>query len=203
LISAECHDVSVRSVVQVLPRTSDLIIENDSGFYDPYEPGSFRERVKAFIIYLIRRHMQGLHLPGQSPDDATYCWLILNAALFSASAVKNGLLDESFIYAFTRDGLQLSPSETFEDDRKGVAAIRAVGACLQLATAGSLFMEKHFAKTNSLADIITALETLRVKVFIDHPGGGLELLEVSPFESFSSPITLADFSLENHRSSQG
>ena len=50
-------------------------------------------------------------------------------------------------------------------------------------------MEKHFAKTDSLADIIAALEALRVnlKGSIAHPRG-LELLEVSLF-NLSSFLT--------------
>ena len=52
--------------------------------------------------------------------------MVLTAALFSTSAVKNGLLDEAFIYAFTRFGLQLPASETFENEMKEVAAIGAV-----------------------------------------------------------------------------
>lgn len=68
-------------------------------------------------------------------------------------------------------GLQLHPSENFEEGRKEIAAIRAVGACFQLITVS---MKKHFAKTDSfLADIIAALEALRIdlKVSVGHPWG--------------------------------
>ena len=63
-----------------------------------------------------RLHETQLHAPEQ-------------AALFSASATKNELLENhKATYAFARHGLQL-PDATEEQERKGVVAL---GACLQL-----------------------------------------------------------------------
>ena len=51
-----------------------------------------------------------MHQSTDNPNGWTF-----NAALFSASAVKNGLIDEPSIYAFTRYGLQLPPFPKFDD----------------------------------------------------------------------------------------
>ncbi len=111
---------------------------------------------------------------------------VLSGALLSASAVKNGLLYNDFIYAFTTCGFYAAVErlETFEDVGQEAAAI---GACLQFVMAGSVFMDKHFAETDGLANVIAALEALRAKTI--HPPA-LELLEVSAF--VLSTITLAN-----------
>ena len=144
------------------------------------------------ITYFLWRELCVFH--SEQVTDTTTC-RVLYAALFSASAVKNGLLDADFIYAFTRFGLLVSDSDPLEDDRKKAAAMRA-GACLQLITAGSVFMEKHFATTGSSAEYIAALEALitvleasRVKRSIAHPRG-LELLGVGLFKLSSSLTNL-------------
>ena len=132
-VERQVIDTSIRSVVQLLPRTADTLVDNDIDL-EQFEPGTFRARVKATVAYLIRLDLQMLYVyhPMQTPPCR-----ILAAALFSASAVKNGLLNDDFIHAFTRYGLQLPASETFGDEREEAAVIGALGACLQLITAGS------------------------------------------------------------------
>jgi hypothetical protein len=169
--------------MRVLPRTADTVVENDTGLEDTSAPGNFWDKVKALLTNLLRKYLQFSHLPKSAvkPVVGTLPFRVLFGALFSASAVKNGLLDETFIYAFPRYGLQLPASGTFED-RQVVGKIAAVWSCLQLIT--SVFVEK-LAKTDSLADIIAALEALRVKNAISLPRE-LELLDVSLFKLSSS-----------------
>jgi hypothetical protein len=186
---AKYLDTSIRSVVQVLPRTPLVMLKNDSDSdVNTNERCTFRDMFKMSITYVLWNELT-VFQSEQVTDTTTYRFL--HAALFSASAVKNGLLDADFIYVFTRFGLLLSDFEALEDDRKKVAALRA-GACLQLITAGSVFMVKHFAETDSPADVkaaleklITVLEGLRLKRLIAHPQGQ-ELLEVGLFKLSSS-----------------
>ena len=160
------------------------MLKNDSDF-NTDERCTFRDMFKMSITCVLWNELT-VFQSEQVTDTTTYRFL--HAALFSASAVKNGLLDADFIYVITRFGLLLSDSEALEDDRKKVVALRA-GACLQLITA---FMVKHFAETDSPADVkaaleklITVLEGLRLKCFIAHPRGR-ELLEVGLFKLSSS-----------------
>jgi len=147
------------------------MVKNDSHF-DLDKPYTFRVMFIITLTDLLWRESFIFHSE-QATDTTTY--KVLYAALFSASAVKNRLLDAEFIYTFTRFGLLLSDSEALEDDKKKFAAIIA-GACLQLITADNVFMEKHFAKDA----LIIVLEALRVKRSILYPRG-LELLEVGLF----------------------
>ena len=192
LYLSEYPEKSIRSVVQILPRTSDFMIYNDFNNED-CKPIFFPERVKEGVAGILRNDLRLSHVyPPKQPTSYP-----LYAAHFSASAVKFGLLDEDFIYSFTRLGLQLSAAKSFKSRArsKEVGAIGVIGACLQLITAGSVFMEKHFAKTDGLANVIAALEALRVKNVVTHPRG-LELLEVGSFNF--APLFWLTFTLENH-----
>jgi hypothetical protein len=166
-------DASIRAVAQVLPRTADIIIPGSLQF-------TFQQSLELNVTSLLWENLQALYYFRKKVTPSHTALASLYGALFSASAVKNGLVNDIFIFAFTRLGIHLPDEEVSEDAKKDVGEIRAIAACLQLVTAGSAFMEKHFAETEGLPNVIAALEALRVKNQISHPPG-LVLLEVGLF----------------------
>ena len=164
-------DATVQSLVEILPRTADIVVCNDGRV--PHAFQTFQDAFRKVLTHSLYDELQKLYHLNLKTEQTTEITTILTNALFSASTVKNGLLDEDFIYDFTRYGFQL-PTVQINDERQELAAI---GTWLQLITAGRVFMEKHFAVTHGLANVIAALKTPIVNGHDLHPRA-LTLLEV-------------------------
>lgn len=142
-----------------------------------------------------RLHETQLHTPIQTAIAASNP--TLSAALFSASATKNRLLENYKVtYVFARQGLQL-PDATEEQERKEVVAL---GACLQLSVAGATMMEQWLGKSDGQEAIVQALNGLKERGVVT-TSRGLDLLDVSdwPF----STISQVHIPVENERNCSG
>jgi len=117
-------------------------------------------------------HETQLHVPKQTVISASNP--TLSAALFSASAIKNGLhcVTGSATYAFARQGLQL-PKADEEEERKEVLAL---GVCLQLSVAGATMMKQWLGSSDSQEAVVLALKGLKERGVIT-TSGGLHLLD--------------------------
>jgi len=94
----------------------------------------------------------------------------LAAALFSACAIKHGLLEyNKSSYAFTRQGLQLPDS----DQERGTEQVVAIGACLHLSIAGSIMMKRWLEKSDGHEAVLTALRLLKKNKVIHSVGVSL------------------------------
>lgn len=139
-----------------------------------------------------RLHETQLHAPKHTVIAASNP--TLSAALFSASATKNRLLEShKATYAFARQGLQL-PDATEEQERKEVVAL---GACLQLSVAGATMIKQWLGKSDGQEAVVQALKGLKERGVVT-TSGGLHLLdktqgiaqdkfshEISPTEAWS------------------
>ncbi|KAF9461724.1 hypothetical protein BDZ94DRAFT_799545 [Collybia nuda] len=82
---------------------------------------------------------------------------VLTAAVFSAALLKTGVLaSPSYVFSFTRQGLQL-PNAVRETERQEIVAI---GACLQLLVAGKIMLDRWLEKSDGSDGIVQALKAL-------------------------------------------
>ena len=126
--------VAVKNLIET-DYVKSIMVTSDGEVSDPFEDVC-SWTLGEFLSDLL--HETQLHVPKQTVISASNPTLA--AALFSASAIKNGLdcVTGSATYAFARQGLQL-PEADEEEERKEVVAF---GTCLQLSVAGARMMEQ-------------------------------------------------------------
>jgi hypothetical protein len=160
--------VAINNLLNTLQAQSITITDEDGS--DPFKD-VFSSQLSGFLND--RLHETQLHEPKQTLIAASN--LTLSAALFSASATKNRLLqNHKATYAFARQGLQL-PDATEEQERKEVVAL---GACLQLSITGAMMIEQWLGKSDGQEAVVQALKGLKARGVVT-TSGGLHLLDVS------------------------
>ncbi|RDB20105.1 hypothetical protein Hypma_012933 [Hypsizygus marmoreus] len=174
---AEALAVAITNLAQKRPLEVDALVLPIQALFDAAEAQSIQvydyddgsEPVTFHYVFILHLaefvkdalHETMLHTPKHTeitPSNPT-----LATALFSASAIKHGLLaNTSAPHNFTRQGLQLpetgfdSPGEV---ERQEVVAI---GACLHLYIAGATMKNKLLFKGEDLLQSLRAIEKKRV-----------------------------------------
>ncbi|KAF5334005.1 hypothetical protein D9611_015101 [Ephemerocybe angulata] len=133
-------------------------------FYDVFSV-DFLELLKTILFET------QLHQPKRTKVEATN--LTLSTALLSAAIIKHGLFKAVHVpYGFAYDALKLHGYGS----SKSRSEVLAVGACLQLSTAGKLMMERNLEQVFGKEKIVNALKGLKENGTIKHPLG-LDLLD--------------------------
>lgn len=176
--------VAVKNLIE-MDYVKSIMVTSDGEVSDPFEDVC-SWTLGEFLSDLL--HETQLHVPKQTVISASNPTLA--AALFSASAIKNGLdcVTGSATYAFAREGLQL-PEADEEEERKEVLAL---GVCLQLSVAGAMMMEQWLGSSDSQEAVVKALKGLKERGVVT-TSGGLHLLDVSDHLLFF-PTTISQSS---------
>ncbi|RDB21874.1 hypothetical protein Hypma_010999 [Hypsizygus marmoreus] len=174
---AQSHPQAVDSLVLPLRALFDSV-ERKSVLVHDYDAGSeavtFHYVLTLHLAEFIKDalHETALHTPKHTkitPSNPT-----LAIALFSASAIKNGLLtNTSAPYNFTRQGLQLRDSSFDAEGEVERQEVVAIGACVHLRIAGDIMKDKLLFQGENL---LHALQALQTKNVISYPPG-IALLE--------------------------
>lgn len=176
--------VAINNLLNTLQAQSITITDEDGS--DPFKD-VFSSQLSGFLSD--RLHETQLHEPKQTLISASNPTLL--AALFSASAIKNRLLqNHKATYAFARQGLQL-PDAAEEQERKEVVAL---GACLQLSITGATMIEQWLDKSDGQEAVVQALKGLKERGVVT-TSGGLYLLDVSGLP----PSTTSQVHVHIHR----
>ncbi|TFK35541.1 hypothetical protein BDQ12DRAFT_714597 [Crucibulum laeve] len=193
---AEALPTSILSAAKARPREVDSLVLSTKQIFPSAEtlsvddfpdgPQTFGYLFRYNLADYLKDALHETHLHEPKQTEITPTNPTLAAALFSASAIKNGLLkDTKASYHFLRQGLQLK-DEPIEQEREAVVAL---GACLQLSVAGEAMMERWLAQSDGQETILKALNKLKDNNVIRTPGG-IRLLEKA-IENVQNKFTLA------------
>jgi hypothetical protein len=172
---AQASPQQVDTLVVAINNLLDAVHAQSIAITDEDGSGPFKDIFISRLAEFLNDYLQEtqLHAPKRTAIAASN--LTLLAALFSASATKNRLLERhKGTYAFARQGLQL-PDAIEEQERKEVVAL---GACLQLSITGATMMEQWLGKSDGQEAVVQALKGLKEHGVVT-TSGGLHLLDVS------------------------
>ncbi|TFK35551.1 hypothetical protein BDQ12DRAFT_725839 [Crucibulum laeve] len=171
----------VLSIIQIVPPVQTIRVYD----FESNDPIFFDYLFRYYLADYLKDYLYETQLHKPKETEITPTNPTLAAALFSASAIKNGLLiNTKASYHFLRQGLQLSGPVNQKRE-----VVLALGACLQLSVAGEAMMERWLIRSDGQDAILKALNKLKDNNVIRAPGG-IQLLDKT-IEIVQKKFTLA------------